>query len=105
MKEAAVDGYDVLSGELRAHAAKMDALAERLGEAVHAARTVSMDDDAYGQFCQFLPAVMRGIEDEAGDALTAGTKGMADTATKVKYTADEYDQREDDTAVTFGNLR
>lgn len=100
-----MDGYDVLPGELRAHAAKLEALAERLGEAVHAARTVSMADGAYGQLCQFLPSVMRGIEDQASDALTAGTKGMADIATQVKYTADEYEQREDDAAVTFGSLR
>lgn len=98
-------GYEALPGELRAHAAKLDALAERLGEAVHAARTVSMADGAYGQLCQFLPALMRDIEDQASAALTAGTKGMSDTATKVRYTADEYEQREDDASVMFGNLR
>lgn len=98
-------GYEALPGELRAHAAKLDALAERLGEAVHAARTVSMADGAYGQLCQFLPAVMRDIENQASEALTAGTKGLADTATNVRYTADEYEQREDDAAVMFGSLR
>ncbi len=98
-------GYDVLPTELRAHAAKLDALADRLGEAVHAARTVSMADGAYGQLCQFLPSVMRGIEEQADAALTAGAKGVADIATNIRYTADEYDRREDDAAVTFGGLR
>lgn len=98
-------GFEALPDELRAHAAKLDALAERLGQAVHAARTVSMADGAYGQLCQVLPSLMRGIEDQAGEALTAGTKGMADISTKVKYTADEYEQRDDDAAVVFGDLR
>ncbi|MFJ6676400.1 type VII secretion target [Actinosynnema sp. NPDC091369] len=98
-------GYDVLPTELRAHASKLDALAERLGQAVHAARTVSMADGAYGQLCQFLPTVMRGIEEQASAALDAGTKGVADIATNVRYTADEYEQREDDHAVVFGSLR
>ncbi|MBW4720840.1 type VII secretion target [Saccharothrix obliqua] len=98
-------GYEALPGDLRAHAAKLNALADRLGEAVRAARAVSMADDAYGQLCQFLPALMRDLEDLASDALTAGAKGMADTATKVRNTADEYERREDDASVLFGIVR
>ena len=51
-------GFDVLPGELRSHAGHVDGLADRLGEALYAARQVSMADDAYGVICQFLPSAI-----------------------------------------------
>jgi hypothetical protein len=94
--------YQVLPGELRGHAKKLDDLADRLGTALDAARQVSMSDDAYGKICQFLPPLINGLEDQAYDALAAAQNGTSETATKIRYTADEYGRREDDNAVMFG---
>ncbi|MCR3753586.1 YbaB/EbfC family nucleoid-associated protein [Lentzea californiensis] len=80
---------DDLPTELRSHAGKLDGLAERLGQALHAARTVSMDDAAYGQICAFLPPLPRDIEQQAYDALVAGNNGVTEIATNIRRTADE----------------
>lgn len=98
-------GFEVLPTELRSHARKVDGLAERLGQALHAARQVSMSDDAYGIICQFLPPVLNGLEQEAYDALAAGENGTTEIATNIRHTADEYEARDDDEAVMFGSLR
>ncbi|MBM7863316.1 hypothetical protein [Lentzea nigeriaca] len=42
-------GFDVLPTELRSHASKLDGLAERLGQALHAARHMSMDGACGGE--------------------------------------------------------
>ncbi|MEU0882673.1 type VII secretion target [Lentzea sp. NPDC005914] len=98
-------GFDVLPTELRSHASKLDGLAERLGQALHAARQVNMDDAAYGKICAFLPPLIRDIEQQAYDALVAGDTGVTEIATNIRHTADEYERRDDDGAVTFGGLR
>jgi hypothetical protein len=76
-----------------------------VGQALHAARHVSMDDAAYGKICAFLPSLIRDIEQQAYDALAAGNNGVTEIATNVRHTADEYERRDDDHAVRFGSLR
>jgi Excreted virulence factor EspC, type VII ESX diderm len=98
-------GFDVLPGELRSHAGHVDGLADRLGEALYAARQVSMADDAYGVICQFLPSAINQLEQQANEALSAGQKGVSEIATNIRHTADEYERRDDDAAVMFGTLR
>ena len=97
-------GYEVLPAELRAHADKIDRLAARLGEALFAARHVRMQTDAYGKICSFIPPLMDEVAQEAFDALAAGQNGVTEIATNIRHTADEYERREDDAAVMFGNL-
>jgi hypothetical protein len=96
--------FEVRPADLRAHADKIDRLAARLGEALFAARHVSMQDDAYGKLCQFIPRYMNELEQQAYDALAAGQNGVTEIATNVRHTADEYDRRDDDAAVMFGTL-
>lgn len=98
-------GFEVLPTELRSHASKLDGLAERLGQALYAARYVSMDDAAYGKICAFLPPLIRDIEQAAYDALAAGNNGVTEIATNIRHTADEYERRDDDNAVRFGGPR
>ena len=98
-------GFDVLPTELRSHANGVDGLAERLGEALYAARQVSMAGDAYGVICQFLPSLLNEIEQQGYDALGAGQNGVSELATNLRHTADEYERRDDDSAVRFEGIR
>jgi len=58
-----VDGYEVLTGELDAHAGKIDSLPERLRTASDAASQVTMNDSAYGVLCQPFAAMLQPFEE------------------------------------------
>jgi hypothetical protein len=98
------DGFDVLSGELRAHAGRIDGLLDRLGQALDAAQTVSMPDTAYGIICQFLPPVINPLEQRGMDAIAASRSGMADAATAVRDSATTYDTHEQANTQSFGQI-
>jgi hypothetical protein len=99
------DGYDVLSSELRGHAARIDGLVDRLDQAISAAQTVSMPDGAYGIICQFLPPVINPLEQRGIEGIGAARSGMAEAATGVRDSAATYDTHEQTNARSFGDIR
>lgn len=94
------DGFEVVAGELRTHAGKVDGLAGRMGVARDAADQV-MPDDAYGIICQFLPPVINPLEQQAADALTAGQDGFTGIAESLRESADDYENRDTARAAGF----
>lgn len=99
------DGYGVLSTELRGHAARTNGLLDRLDQAISAAQTVSMPDDAYGIICQFLPPVINPLEQRGIEGITAARAGMAEAAAGVQSSADTYDTHEQANTQSFGDIR
>lgn len=97
-------GYEVLVDELAAHAGKVDGFAERLRAAADAARQVSMDDSAYGVICQPFAAMLQPFEDAGVNALGRGVEAIADTAQRMRETAQAYGEQETAEAVRFGGL-
>jgi hypothetical protein len=58
------------------HAGSVDGIADAVGQARSAVHEVTMDNQAYGQLCQFLPGLLSpvfalaiGALDDAGDSL------------------------------------
>lgn len=96
-------GFTVTSGDLRAHAGKVDAHATSLGTAVDAANQV-MPDGAYGVICQFLPPLFNDVEAVAHEALTAARDGLRTVADNLRDTADDYDSEDLDTGRGFTAL-
>ncbi|SHG10702.1 type VII secretion target [Streptoalloteichus hindustanus] len=88
------DGYDVLFDELRAHASRLDALGERLGAALDAARQVSMGDEAYGKICSFFVPVVHAVSDPGVEVLGRAADSMAETAREVRETGQTYETTE-----------
>jgi hypothetical protein len=81
--ETAVPGEELQfpAAAVHQHAAAVDQIADAVGQARSAVREVTMDTQAYGQLCQFLPTLLSpvfalaiGALDDARDALqeTAG---------------------------------
>jgi hypothetical protein len=99
-----VDGFGVLSTELRGHAAGIDALLDRLDQAISAAQAVSMPDGAYGLICQFLPPVINPLEQRGIDGISAARSGMADAATEVRNSAETYDAHDQANEQSFGDI-
>lgn len=97
-------GYNVLSTELRGHAARIDGLLDRLDQAISAAQTVSMPDGAYGIICQFLPPAINPLEQRGIEGISAARSGMAEAATGVRESADTYYAQEQANTRSFGDI-
>lgn len=89
------DGYEVLVDELRAHAARLDALRDQLNTAVDAARTVTLGTEAYGKICAFFVPAVNAVSEPGVEALGRTAETMGETATRVRDTATGYEQVED----------
>jgi hypothetical protein len=80
---------------LRAHAAQLDGLRDRLDEAVRAARQVSMSPRAYGLMNMGGIAPMVGYIGYRGiEALSEAVTSMQDAAAAIRRTAQVYDEVE-----------
>jgi uncharacterized protein YukE len=85
-----MDGYQVLTGELEAHAGKVEGFTERLRTAVDAARQVTMNDSAYGIVCRPFAMMLQPFEELGVRTLQQGADALVDTARNVRETARGY---------------
>ncbi|KAA9165622.1 ESX-1 secretion-associated protein [Amycolatopsis acidicola] len=94
--------FEVVPDELRTHASHLDGLVDRLNTAVDAAKTVTMDNEAYGLICSFLPPIINATcQQDATDALNAAVEGMTTTADNVRTAASGYDEQDKAAASPF----
>ncbi|ANZ34730.1 hypothetical protein BBK82_00185 [Lentzea guizhouensis] len=96
-------GFGLVPEELRAHAARLDGIRDRLSTALDAARTVSLPTDAYGQICQFFPPMVDPVEQMGMDAIGAAVTAVEETATGVRETAKAYDAVDESNRSAFGS--
>jgi excreted virulence factor EspC (type VII ESX diderm) len=92
-----------MSGELSVeaaavhrHAAGVDEVADAVRLAASAVHDVTMDSQAYGQLCQFLPGLLTPLFGLARAAMTRSAGSLGETATKLRTTAEQM--RDTDTA-------
>jgi len=69
------------------HIAAVDDTSERMTQARAAVREVTMDSQAYGQLCQFLPALLSPLFDNAADVMSGAAEALGETALKLRTTA------------------
>ncbi|GLY66742.1 type VII secretion target [Amycolatopsis taiwanensis] len=86
--------FEVVPDELTTHAGRLDALTDRLSTTLSAANTVSMDTQAYGLLCAFLPPIVNPVEQKGMDAIRAASEGVSTTADNVRAAADAYRETE-----------
>jgi uncharacterized protein YukE len=99
------DQYEVLTEALREHAKKVDGLADRLAQAVDAAREMSLPTDAYGLCCQPLAATLNLLQHGGAATLDRCAKRLSTTATDVKNTAEDYAAVDDRNALALHGMR
>ncbi|WP_433868907.1 type VII secretion target [Saccharopolyspora sp. CA-218241] len=97
--------FEVVTGDLTAHASHLDGLTARLETAVAAAETVSMSDDAYGLLCSFLPAIINPVEQEGVDAVKSAREGVSATADNVRKSAEQYREIDDANAASLSPIK
>ncbi|MBA8823310.1 hypothetical protein FHX42_000639 [Saccharopolyspora lacisalsi] len=88
------EGFETSTEELRGHAKKLRALADRLDTAVGAAEQVTMSTEAYGKICAFFVPIVQGVSRPGVDALSRASEAMNDTASNVRRAASTYDETE-----------
>jgi hypothetical protein len=74
-------------GLVRQHAGTVDNVADAVQTARSAVHEVTMDTQAYGQLCQFLPVLLSPVFGLALDALQESMSALHETAGKLRTAA------------------
>jgi excreted virulence factor EspC (type VII ESX diderm) len=69
------------------HAAAADDASDQIARARSAVREVTMDSQAYGQLCQFLPGLLSPLFDDAAQVMNGAVEALGETAAKLRRTA------------------
>ncbi|MDI6097239.1 type VII secretion target [Actinoplanes sp. NEAU-A12] len=72
---------------VRQHAGAVSEAADQMAVARSAVREVSMDHQAYGEICQFLPGMLSPLFSGAVDILNGAVDALSETALKLRATA------------------
>jgi hypothetical protein len=73
--------------QVERHAGTVDRVSDAMQTARSAVQEVTMDVDAYGQLCQFLPGILSPVFGMGVDALNSTIDALQETATKLRTTA------------------
>lgn len=69
------------------HASAVEQVSEAMDTARSAVHTVTMDSQAYGQLCQFLPAMLAPVFMLGSDALYGSVDALRETAANLRTAA------------------
>jgi hypothetical protein len=69
------------------HAAAVEEASEQVTQARSAVGEVTMDSQAYGQICQFLPPLLSPLFGDAVAVLNGAVEALGETALKLRSTA------------------
>lgn len=84
------------------HADAVSGVSDEMAQARAAVGQVVMDGQAYGQLCQFLPALLSPVFGDATEVLNAAVEALGETALKLRATASTMTAAD---ARSAGNLR
>lgn len=84
-------GFQISSEAVVRHAAAVDQASDGMATARSAVREVTMDTQAYGQLCQFLPALLSPLFMDAAEALGDAVEALSESALKLRATASSMD--------------
>jgi hypothetical protein len=83
--------FQVNSTSLVSHASEVDTIGDGLTSAAQAGQTVQTDISAYGQLCQFVPALLNGLQQSMVDGIRTAARSAHDTADALRSVAASYD--------------
>ncbi|NMO54829.1 ESX-1 secretion-associated protein [Actinoplanes sp. TBRC 11911] len=83
--------FQVDSAALGTHADALHHVGNGLSTAADAAHTVQTDAGAYGQLCQFVPALLNRLQQAMVDGMATAATSAHETADALRSVAAEYD--------------
>jgi hypothetical protein len=83
--------FQVDSASLILHAGTVDRVGDGLTTAADAGRAVHTDAGAYGQLCQFVPALLNGLQQATVEGMTTAADSVHETADALRSVAAAYD--------------
>ncbi|MEU4216893.1 type VII secretion target [Actinoplanes sp. NPDC026623] len=98
-------GFEVNSATLVSHADRIDTIGDGLTAAGQAGQTAQTDTGAYGQLCQFVPALLNGLQQEMIDGMNTAAGSAHETADALRSVAAAYDSADGNAADRVRNTR
>jgi hypothetical protein len=80
----------VRAADLVAHAARVDGVGDGLTIAAQAGEAARTDAGAYGQLCQFVPALLNVLQSQVIDGIATAAGSVHDTADALRWVAAAY---------------
>jgi hypothetical protein len=80
-------GVEFPASSVLRHADAVSAAADQVAQARSAVREVTMDGQAYGQLCQFLPGILSPLLGGAAEVMNDAVDALGETALKLRATA------------------
>jgi hypothetical protein len=99
------DHFQVDSAALTSHAGEVDTIGDGLTTAAQAGQAVQTDTGAYGKLCQFVPAILNGLQQAMVDGMTTAAQSAHDTADSLRAVAADYDTADTNSANRLRNTR
>jgi hypothetical protein len=99
------DAFQVNAASLASHAGEVDAIGDGLTAAAQAGQAVQTGAGAYGRLCQFVPALLNGLQQSMVDGMTTAAGSAHDTADALRSVAASYDATDRGAADRIRNAR
>jgi hypothetical protein len=97
--------FQVSSAALVSHAGDIDTIGDGLTSAAQAGQTIQTGTGAYGQLCQFVPALLNGLQQSMVDGMKTAAGSAHDTADALRSVATTYDSTDGGAADRIRNTR
>jgi hypothetical protein len=97
--------FQVNAADLVAHAGQVDGIGDGLATAQRAGQAVRTDAGAYGQLCQFVPALLNGLQQQLIDGIATAARAAHDTADSLRAVAADYSSADGSAADRLSNTR
>jgi hypothetical protein len=86
------DGFSVDARQLRAHAARMDALRDRFGAVQAASSAIASDEAAYGMLCSWMAGVLERRHVRQDELIAYVRENLRLAAEALVAAGDDYDR-------------
>jgi hypothetical protein len=91
-------GMRFLTGAVLQHAAVVGEVADQMAQARSALHEITMDRQAYGELCQFLPELLSPLFGSAVEVLNDAVDALSETALDLRTTTSDVQDTDADNA-------
>ena len=98
------DGVTVDTGQIRAHARNIEALAGRIAAVKAASAHIAQDDTAYGLLCGWIAGILEGRHVRQDELIADLERNLTMVVDRLRQTAKHYEAAESDAAESMRTI-